>query len=1070
LEHRLKIEKSRLALEEELPTLRTNKDGVAKYDIDLSRFNSGTYRTRFLVEGFDQAGGRSVQASNSILTSPLRQIIGYKADGNLDFISANSERTINFIAVDHQLEQQTVSDLSLNLVKVQHVSTLVKQPNGTYKYQTIRKEEDVSSTELTIAKSGYNYTINSTTPGDFAIEVRNSDQQRLSRLEYSVAGFANLAGQIDKNAELQLALDKQDYFPGENVKMSLKAPYSGAGLITIESDKVHTFKWFKTDQESTVQEIKLPTDIEGTAYVNVAFVRDIGSQEIFTSPLSYAVMPLSVDRSKRRVDIQLTTDEVVRPGKAMPIKFTTSRPSKIAIFAIDEGILQVAGYQTPDPLSHYLKKRALDVETMQILDLILPDFDLVKQLSASGGGSSARRALAKNLNPFKRKADKPAVFWSGIYDAGTTSKEVSFEIPNSFAGELRVMAVAVAEDAIGANSRSSLVRGPFVISPNVLASAAPGDEFDVTVGVANIIEGSGKDLPITLSIMASEHLELVGQPNTTLMVDEGGEAKHTVRVRAKQKLGAAELKFVAKHANEELFRTAGLSVRPAMTYHTEVTTGVVDNGKLNLNLERDLFANLAQQSISASASPMVIVDGLTSYLGTYPHGCTEQIVSKVFPLIGLLSHPMYAPHISDTDQQFSNLISQLRTRQKADGSFSFWPGGGSARAYPAIYAMHFLIEAQELGYPVPSAMLSRGKNFLVGLAQDSSDSSLLAARNRANAIYLLSRMGVVTSNYLVDLEEGLLKQNKHDWQDGILSSYMAATYKLLQNDDDAERLIKNYKIASKRHRSFDDFNSILATDAQHLYLLSKHFPEHAKKLNSKVILELTDKIHEGEYNTISAAYSVLALGEYSQLALPQQDTIEAIDFAVIDAEGTRSKLAAIARPFLSASYDTATKKIEARADQRLFYLNVQSGFERHLPSKAVKQGIEIFREFVDDSGNVVNEFEQGKELTARLKIRSLNESTLHNIAIVDLLPGGFEIIRDSVPRHDHTKSIDYVDIREERVVFYASLTKDVTELSYKVKLSSSGSFVVPPSYAESMYDRSIRAMSKADRFTVVAAQ
>lgn len=1058
-----------LRVEEQLPEKKTDKDGKVKYDIDLSRFQNGTYRTQLLVEGFDQTGGRSVKASSLVLTSPLTQLIGYKANGNLNYIAAQSDRSINFIAIDHRLEKQQASDLSINLIRRQQVSTLIKQANGTYKYQTIQKESGISSAQLSIPKTGFEHLIDSATPGDFAVEIRDSNKQLLSRVEYSVAGFANLSGKLDKNAELKLTLDKQEYLPGDSIKMSLKAPYSGAGLITLETDKVHAFKWFKTNQQSTVQEIVLPKDIDGTAYVNVAFVRDVGAKEIFTSPLSYAVQPLSVDKGRRRVDIDLETADLVRPGKAMAIKFSTSRPAKIAIFAIDEGILQVANYDTPDPLAHYLKKRALGVETLQMLDLILPDFELVKQLSASGGGSRARNALAKNLNPFKRKTDKPAVFWSGIYAADSTSQQVEFVVPNSFAGELRVMAVAVSEEAVGASSRSSLVRGPFVISPNTLTAAAPGDEFEVTVGVANIIENSGKQVPVELSVVPTDNLEVIGDSTSMLTIDEGSEAKHTFRVRAKQKLGAAELTFTAKHGSEELFRTAGLSVRPAMTYYTNFDAGVADNGKLNLPLTRRLYPNLAKQSISASASPMVVIDGLTSYLDTYPHGCTEQVVSKVFPVIGLLSQEMYAPHLSDVNESLSVLIGKLRSRQLANGGFAFWPGGSSAGEYPSIYVMHFLIEAKELGYAVPSTMLSNGKRFLEELSQSSSDSSLLAARNRANAIYLLTRMGTVSTNYLIDLEEELIKRSNKQWHDNILSSYMAATHKLLQNDNDADRLIRNYRIASKRGRGFDDFNSILATDAQHLLLLSKHFPQRAKKLDSDIILDLTNKIFQGDYNTISAAYSVLALGAYSKLALEHAGTAEDIAFEALGGNKESTSLAASMQPFLTANYNVDTTRVKAQSDEKLFYLNVQSGFDRELPDQVTKQGIEIYREFVDEHGKVINRLEVGKEATVRLKVRSLDKAQLSNIAIVDLLPGGFEIVRESLRQTYQGHKLDYIDIREDRVIFYGNISRSVTELSYTVKLTSVGNFIVPPSYAESMYDRSIRAITKAGKFEVIAS-
>ena len=118
------------------------------------------------------------------------------------------------------------------------------------------------------------------------------------------------------------------------------------------------------------------------------------------------------------------------------------------IYAIDEGILQVAGYQMPDPLAFFLRKMALQVSTFQMVDLILPDFDAYRRSAAPGGGEAAGLA-GSNLNPFRRKTDAPVAFWSGIVAAGPDRKNYTLQVPDTFNGQLRVMAVAVADDALG---------------------------------------------------------------------------------------------------------------------------------------------------------------------------------------------------------------------------------------------------------------------------------------------------------------------------------------------------------------------------------------------------------------------------------------------------------------------------------------------------------------------------------------------------------------------------------------------------------------------------------------------
>ena len=1055
-----------LSLNERLATQKTDVNGKAEFLIDLQRFRAGTYQLEFVAEGFDQGGGRSVLASNHVLISPLEHLIGYKADGALDYIHANSQRTLQFMAIDPELNQIALSGLRIKQLEIESVSSLVKQGNGTYQYQTIKKESLLSDAPLDIAALGHEFSINTKQAGDFAVEIYDADQRRLSRVVYSVVGVGNLAGKIDKNAELQVKLNKKDYLPGELIEMSLRAPYSGAGLISIETDKVHSFKWFKTDTESSLQSIRVPDDLEGTGYVNVTFVRDVGSEEIFTSPLSYAVQPFSIDQSKRILEVALEIDDVVRPGKSMAIGFKTSKPSKVVVFAVDEGILQVARYKTPDPLGYFLQKRALDVETLQILDLILPEFELLRQLSASGGGAKAK-ALAKNLNPFARSSDRPAVFWSGIVEGSEQLQSVSFDVPNSYAGSLVVMAVAVADDAMGVASESAIVRGPFVISPNVLTHAAPGDEFWVTVGVANLMEGSGRNVPITLTVSASKHLALIGGREVTLAIDEGGEGKARFKVKAEQMLGSADLKFTASYGDEALSRNASLSVRPAMPYYASFESGFSDDVSFELQPKRAMRSEMAQQFVSASASPLIVVDGLSAYLDAFPHGCTEQVVSKVFPLLGFMSHPAYSSYVPNVGRYFDHVISTLRERQMSDGGFSFWPGGRLSAQYPTIYAMHFLIEARDQGLAVPQDMLMQGQTYLSRFAAQPA-ATLSAARDRANAIYLLTRLGEVSTNYLVDLEEFLNAEHSSTWRQDLLSSYMAATYKLLKKEAVANALIQHYPMGERRNRDTNDFHSALAQDAQHIYLLAKHFQAQVKNLPGKTLLQFTQKIYKGQYNTISAAYSILALGAYSEV-VTEASLDEVIAFVAHSAGGQETLLTAEKKPFLRADYPMTTEGLTLKGEQGLYYLNVQAGYDQ-IFSELVKQGIEIHRDFLDEDGHSITSFEQGQTVTVRLRVRALEAKRLSNIAIVDLLPGGFEVIRDSVSRTAVNWRADYIDVREDRVVFYGAFDSSVRELTYQVKLTAAGEFVIPPTSAESMYDRSIRAVSAPGTFGVLPSK
>ncbi|MGM0593765.1 MAG: alpha-2-macroglobulin [Pseudomonadota bacterium] len=1063
-------EAERHSTSQPLEETTTDADGIARFTLPLQEYRQGTYRLTVNVEGFEEGGGRSVSAGSAALISPLETLVGYKADGRLGYINKDSERRIRFIAIDRQLQQQALPGLTLRLIEKQTVSTLVRQDNGTYQYQSVVKEKPLEEAPFSIADKGVDYALPTDRPGDFVLELESDKGLRLARIDFSVVGQANLDGSLEKNAELNLKLDRSDYRAGETIEMNITAPYRGSGLITIESDRVHAFKWFSSESNSSMQIIRIPEELEGNAYVNVAFVRAADSPEIFVSPLSYAAAPFTIDRSKRKVAVELEVPEIARPGKPLEIGYRASRPSRIAVFAVDEGILQVADYKTPQPLDHFLRKRALEVRTQQMLDLILPEYSLVRERAAAGGGMAEEamaRALGSNLNPFARKAQKAVAFWSGIVEAGPETQTVSFDIPESFGGQLRVMAVAVADEAMGAAQERTLVRGPFVISPNMLTVAAPGDEFLVTVGVANLVEGSGEEAAITLSAEPSEQLELLGEAQTTLTIAEGGEARAQFRLRAKQRPGPASVAFRAAMGEEESRISATLSVRPAVPYMASFQSGYAQDGQHDAGLPRKLHAALSEQQVSASASPLVLVDGLNNYLENFPHGCTEQVVSQVFPLIGLMSHPGYADRMAQTHDKVAVLIDRLRGRQLADGGFSFWPGGRTAAHFPSVYVMQFLTEARESGYAVPGDIYSRGLGYLRGVAGRGAD-NLESARVRAMAIYLLTRNGEVTTNDLVHLQEWLQQQQPKQWRKDLAAVYMAASYRLLKKEEEANKLVDGYTIGTGGGESYSDFHSPLTRDAQYLYLLAGHFPERLRALGAEGIRELVAPVFGGHYNTIGSAWTVLALGAYSKAVLgPVADEQIVISELVEDAA---KRLAVQRRPFVTATPSLQADGVDIEGEQPLFYQITQAGFDRELPTQALIEGLEVQRDYLDSDGNAVTSLRQGAEVTVRLRIRSVGHKQLSNVAVIDLLPGGFEVIRSSVPRKSGPWRSDYVDIREDRVVFYGSFGSRVTELRYRAKLTAAGEFSVPPAYAESMYNRSLHGRSTAGSFSVAPSE
>src|SRR5690606_19184639 len=408
----------------------------------------------------------------------------------------------------------------------------------------------------------------------------------------------------------------------------IRAPYTGAGLITIERDRVYSQQWFKVDSTSSVQRIRLPEGIEGNAYVNVQFVRDPGSSEIYMSPLSYAVAPFSVNLDARRLPLGIEASEQLQPGERLEIRLTSERPGRAVVYAVDEGILQVARYQTPDPLGHFFRKRALQVDTSQILDLILPEFSLALAQAAPGGGDDG--ALASHLNPFKRKGKPPVAWWSGVIDLPAGETRLGYQVPDSFNGRLRWFVVSVDDSRVGVHEGAAEVRGPLVISPNVPAFVAPGDEFIVSAGVfSNLTEAT----TLQLRLETDKGLQLLGEA-AQLELQPGRESQAEFRLKALEALGSNEMRFSAELPDGRRVRLAETtSVRPAVAHRVHLTLGRMNAATLELTPTRELFPQLRKVELGLGSSPLVWSQGLANYLEDYAYSCPEQMVSKAIPML-----------------------------------------------------------------------------------------------------------------------------------------------------------------------------------------------------------------------------------------------------------------------------------------------------------------------------------------------------------------------------------------------------------------------------------------------------
>jgi uncharacterized protein YfaS (alpha-2-macroglobulin family) len=905
----------------------------------------------------------------------------------------------------------------------------------------------ISTTPFAINNPSSTYTLPSDQIGEYSVNILNKDNTLLSQLKFNIVGASQTP--LARNAELSVKLDKEEYKAGDTIQLQITAPYTGAGLITIERDKVYASHWFKTDTTNSVQTIELPADFQGDGYINVAFIRDWDSAEIFTSPLSYSVVPFAVNHDAHDIQIDLKTASVARPGEDLTIKYHTDKPGKIIVFAVDEGILQVSKYETPDPLDFFFQKQALEVLTQQTVDQILPKFIQDRELSAIGG-DDGENDMASRLNPFKRKTDLPVVYWSGIIDTDTTDRELEYQVPDYFNGTLRIMAVAVSPDSVGANETSTEIRGDFILNPNVPTFVAPGDEFDISSSVANNLKQA---TAVKVTLTSSSEVDVLGSNQQSLNIPEGHEETVHFKVRAKSILGGATLTFTAQSGDKSASFKSTLSVRPSTPLMTSMNSGSSKEPKKQLKLIQTLYPEFRSVEATMSTSPMILVFGLQRYLNDYPYGCTEQLTSKALPLLAMNNQPWFSTDRNEIKDKLNTTIQMLSQRQMSNGGFSYWPGFGdnSGNLFASVYAMHFLTEAREQGFNVPNDLFYNGLSYLKDVASQNA-SDMDKARIQAYAIYILTRNELVTTNYLANLQLYLQQDPSKAWQKDLTGAYIAASYQLMKSSDEANRLIGLYDAQNTPPYSYDFYN-FNTNNAQYLYLVAKHFPNLLAQVGDNLLSQLLKAMNSDDMNTVLAGYTTMALSAYQEHNTTNPAT--SLFMSELLANNQEHKIAASDANYQHLSLGTEVQQVQLNNPEHLtyFYQLAQSGFDQVAVNDPLNKGLEIHREYRNEQGKVVTSATLGQELEVHIQIRALNNNYLSNIAIEDLLPGGFEVVRDSI-KND---AMNFVDAREDRVNFFGGIGSSVTELVYKIKAVNPGTYIVPAPYAESMYHPEIQA-------------
>jgi uncharacterized protein YfaS (alpha-2-macroglobulin family) len=1003
-----------------------------------------------------EPGGRPV---NRTLTLPYRFqpfAIGIRPTFKGAGIDIGQQATFDIIALDKSGQRQKANNLQAEFYREEYEYYWYFNNNRWDYKRIIRDSEPLTDQTVTVdtAKPAQ-VTFDGGDWGNYRLDVFDPKTGIASSVRFQVGWFSR-PGDGDSPDQLQVTLDKPRYRPGETARIHVKAPFAGEVLVTVASNKLWTARTFNLPMKGGI--LELPVDEQWTpgVYLTATAFRPAKAETSQGPGRAIGVTWLGLDLTDRTLQVNMDTPKEMRPRQnlELPVQVAGVEPGKpawLSVAAVDEGILQLTDFQSPNPVDYFLGKRRLGVDMLDLYGKLIEAEGQPGKLRVGGGSDSARR----QQESLSVRTTEAVSLFSGPVELDDQGRgRVYFALPD-FNGQLRLMAVAWNQQKLGQGESKVVVRDPLVTQAYLPRFLAPNDTSQLTFTAQNLGVKAGT---YRLHLATEGAVSLVNSEPWTFKIKDPKQqktARKNYTLRGEQP-GIGHIYLTVEGPDDfRLSRHWQIAVRPAQPVLNERRALRLTPNKgiqVTDKLLADYLTDTGQLSLSFSTRPNLNVPGLLAQLQRYPYGCVEQTISGALPLL-YFDDVAAAWNIDDANDprtQVQEAIQQVLNAQRYDGAFGLWGVTDSANLWLTAYAMDFLVRAREAGFLVPTAPYQRGldrlKRFLTETNSSYSDGYLAT---HAYALYVLARTQQAAIGDLRYLHDTYLNELPTTLARAQLGAALARYGEQERAREAFEAAIINNPPAPRP----DDFGSALRDRAGLVALLAE------TNLLSKQLPQLTEKLaasmNQRRYtSTQEQAWLLLAA---HALADDQSELALSVNGQTISPESSSPYYLTPDTGELARGLNIANQ-----GKKPLWYVISRSGVPKKLLPPA-HEGFSLTRRFYDRSGQPVNltQVKQNDVLVAIIRGTATTQEN-HQALIVDLLPAGLEIenarLGGGQSREDFAwlpklSNTLHEEFRDDRYVAALDLDSSQREftVAYLVRAVTPGKYQVPAVFVEDMY-------------------
>ncbi len=719
----------------------TDATGVTHAIASVGELADTTLPLKAMIKvSIHEPGGRTTDKTTEIPVHTRDVVLGLRPAFQYGSVAENARANFEAVALNGDGKRIALSGLTFSWVR-QETSYQWYQDNGQWKYKSTTRDRLVTSGTMSIAGSGAFAKLGMTFPyGDYRLTITDTKSGAAASYHFWSGWAASAEG--DRPDRIPVAADKPTYRAGETAKINIKPTADGKALIVVAGDRVFSSQLVDAPASGTTVNIPVSADWGPGAYVLVTDYRPLAQASGHEPVRSIGLVWLTLDNSPRTLTAQIGGPSKITPRQKITIPVTvkgldSGEDAYLTLAAVDEGILQLTDYKSPDPNTYYFGKRRLGVGMHDDYGRLIHAEKGPVGAMREGGDSFGGRSLS--VVPIKTVS-----LFSGLVKVGDGGvANVALDIPD-FNGELRLMAVVVSKDKLGHADRPLTVRDPVVADIVLPRFLAPGDHALAALNLNNV-EGAPGDYTATVS--AGAPVTLAGNGPTVIKqsLKVGQRVLIPVAIGANSiGISNVTLKITGPNGYSVTHSWPIQSRAPQLDVARDEIVPFAPNQSYvaNHGLIADLYSGTSNVALTvSSAHGYNNVPGLLRWLDKYPYGCIEQTTSRAMPLLVFndLSDLAGLPRDKALHDREQEAIDAVLDMQNYAGNFGMWGPGNDADPWISVFALDFLFQAKQKNYVVPNDALRRGANWLKSEASsDSADDA-----TRAYAFYVLARIGQV---------------------------------------------------------------------------------------------------------------------------------------------------------------------------------------------------------------------------------------------------------------------------------------------------------------------------------------